>query len=224
MSSEKKIDVFFVDIGKVLVNFDNFKLYEKLAGVSGVSVGKVEKIDREIFRPLWPEMETSKMLPYQVYQRFKIELAKNTPPDRRDNFLKSFTFSFFKEASMAMLSLKPRVLDLLKFLHKTNCKIILTSNTSSYLYDVQRLLFPQIFSNIDGCIVSHEIGYRKPERAFWLLALDEVRGVLLERIFVIDDLEENVNSAKLLGMNGAVFTNVESLKSELEKFGFNFKK
>ncbi|MBI2057472.1 MAG: HAD-IA family hydrolase [Candidatus Yanofskybacteria bacterium] len=221
--SEKKIDVFFVDIGKVLVNFDNSKFYEKLAGASGVPVQEIERLDREVFKPLWPKMETSQMLPYDVYRGYRFDLADIMPAIRRAQFKCDFTFSFFKEASASVLSLKPKVLDFIKYLRGLGCKVVLTSNTYSILSDAQRSLFPQIFSNADGCIFSHEIGFRKPNRTFWFVALDEVKWVFPDRVFVVDDMEENIHSAKSLGMHGAVFTNVENLKKELNNFGFNFK-
>jgi len=219
-----RIDVFFVDICRVLIGFNNFNFYEKLAGISGIPAKEIETLDKELFHQLWPRTDTSKMLPYGFYNQLKIELARITLVNKRAHFLRDFTFSFFKEASASMLKLKPKVLDFVRCLRGLGCKIILTSNTYAVLYDAQRSLFPQVFSNTDGCILSHEIGYRKPDRAFWLIALDEVRWVLPERIFVVDDLKENIDSAKLLGMNGAVFTNIENLKKELEKFDFSFKK
>lgn len=225
-SNPKKgeIDVFFIDIGWVLISFDNNKFYEKVATVSGVNLRAVEKLDKDIFQPLWPKIETSQILPYDFYRQFKVKLAELLLADRREQFTKVFTYKFFREASASVFKLKPKVLDFLCYLRSVGCKLMLTSNTYSILYEAQVSLFPQIFAIVDGCVVSHEVGVRKPSQIFWSIAQNEAGLVSPERIFVVDDIKENVDSAKELGMNGAVFSNVGELKKDLEKFGFVFKK
>ena len=219
----KQIEVFFVDIGRVLIDFLNPKFYEKVAFLAKLSASAIESVDRGISQRLWPDLETGKLSFYDFFIKFRHELLCVLPQDKKTGFSKEFTFTFFRDANKELLKLKREVFEFVKFLKLQGYKIIFVSNNNSVHLYHQTILYPEVFSLADGCILSHEVGYRKPDRNFWLVALDSV-GVLPGRIFVIDDLQRNVDSAKTLGMQGAVFTSVRKLKKELEKFGFDFEK
>ncbi len=219
---DRQIEVFFVDIGRVLVDFLNPKFYERISFLTGLSPSLVEDIDKGILQRSWPDLETGKLSFYDFFVVFKCALHYVLPQDKKTEFSKKFTFTFFRDAGKDLLRLKKRTLEFVKFLKSQGYRIVIVSNNNSCHLYFQTILFPEVFATADGCFLSHEMGYRKPDRNFWLIALDSV-GVPADKIFVVDDLQENIDSAKSLGMHGAVFTNIENLKKELNNFGFNFK-
>ena len=220
---EKRIEVFFVDVGNVLIDFLSSRFYEKVALLAELPASVVEEADRKILRRLWPDLEKGKLSFYDFFLQFKSALVWVIPDGKLREFEKKFSFTFFRDAGKDLFRLKKKTLEFIKFLKSHGYKIIIVSNNNSgYLY-CQVTLFPEVFAVADGCFLSHEIGYRKPEKDFWLIALDSV-GVAPDKVFVIDDLRENIDSAKALGMHGAVFINIGELKKELNNFDFNFKK
>ena len=222
-SNERQIEVFFVDIGNVLISFLSYRFYEKVALLAELTASVVEEVDRKILRRLWPDLEKGKLSFYDFFLAFKGELVCFLSEEKKAGFLKKFTFTFFRDAGKDLLRLKKRTLWFIKFLKSQGYKIVIVSNNNSGHLYCQATLFPEVFAVADGCFLSHEMGYRKPERNFWLIALDSA-GVAPDKVFVVDDLKENVDSAKALGMHGVVFTNIGELKKELNNFGFNFKK
>lgn len=63
----------------------------------------------------------------------------------------------------------------------------------------------------DSIIISSEIGVAKPDPAFFKKALDIIEASP-EDIFFIDDNLENVKEAEKLGIQAAVFKDIETLK------------
>ncbi|MBI2676833.1 MAG: HAD-IA family hydrolase [Candidatus Yanofskybacteria bacterium] len=225
MEAERKyrqIDAFFVDIGRVLIDFLNPRFYEKVALLAELPASIVEEVDRKVLRALWPDLEKGRLSFYDFFLRFKTELVWVVPDGKIEELVEKFTFTFFRDASKDLLRLKKRTLGFIKFLKSQGYRIVIVSNNNSGHLYYQAILFPEVFAVADGCFLSHEIGHRKPEKEFWLVVLNSI-GVAPDKVFVIDDLKENVDSAKALGMHGAVFTNVKELKKELNSFGFHFK-
>ena len=74
--------------------------------------------------------------------------------------------------------------------------------------------------NWDAIVVSGEIGMRKPDPAIFHHAAEEI-GVVPERCFFIDDLEENVLGAQAVGMSSYHFTrnNYKALRIALRAAG-----
>jgi 2-haloacid dehalogenase len=75
--------------------------------------------------------------------------------------------------------------------------------------DVQR-----VFAELNGVVVSGEVGLLKPERA--IFDLTEARFRLIpERTWFVDDNEANVAGARACGWNAILFTDAPSLRAEL---------
>lgn len=218
-----EIDVFFVDVGNVLANFYPEKFFANMSAVSCLPVSVIRDVDESVLSKDWPDLECGRIMPYDFFCRWSQVLKSLMPEDKKEEFSRNFNFCVFRRIFGDIFKLRPKTLNFVIFLRKLGCKVFVISNSNHIHYDSVKTQFPKIFTSVDGLFLSHKLGFRKPETQFWQISLDSV-GVSAERVFVVDDLEENVNSAKMLGINGAVFTNVESLKKDLEQFGFSFEK
>ena len=73
----------------------------------------------------------------------------------------------------------------------------------------------EFYEYTDGGIISYREHLIKPDLQVYRLLLERYGLEASECVF-IDDLKENVNAAKNLGINGIVFENYEQAKKELE--------
>jgi epoxide hydrolase-like predicted phosphatase len=71
-----------------------------------------------------------------------------------------------------------------------------------------------MLSIFDICVFSAEIGIAKPDPAIFQYLLNEL-GFQPEKVVFIDDVKENVESAKSLGMQGIVFQSRQQTLDEL---------
>jgi HAD superfamily hydrolase (TIGR01509 family) len=70
----------------------------------------------------------------------------------------------------------------------------------------------------DEIIISGEVGYVKPDRKIFELALRKMNVLASETIFM-DDLQPYIEGAEILGITGIRFDNVKRLEDDLRKCG-----
>jgi len=91
----------------------------------------------------------------------------------------------------------------------------LLSNTSAAHYRWILERFPGV-AFYRGAALSYELGVMKPSPAYFTKALD-LFGISPAQSVFIDDIEENVEGAVRVGINGIVFKGRRHLVRELEK-------
>ncbi len=99
-------------------------------------------------------------------------------------------------------------------------KLILLSNTDTLHFNFIKKRYPEIFI-FDDYILSYKIGSVKPETEIFDVALDRSETKPEEIVF-IDDMKENIQAAKKIGMKTIHFHPKMDLKSELKKLGMCF--
>lgn len=108
------------------------------------------------------------------------------------------------------------VMQIVEDLKTAGLKVAICSNTiephaklnrEAGIYD----LFPII-------ILSHKVGFRKPDPKIFEITLDRL-GVKPEEAVFVDDGEENVRAAEKVGMKGIIFKDAGQLREDLIKFG-----
>lgn len=123
---------------------------------------------------------------------------------------------FFKGWKMLLGNEKSTV-NLMKQL-KNHHSIWLLSNTNpQHIRDEieTRYIFPDV---VDGAVYSFNVGQRKPDIAIYQSALSLAK-TLPEQALFIDDLKENIDAAKSIGMHGIHFQSTQQLKTELIQLG-----
>lgn len=99
---------------------------------------------------------------------------------------------------------------------QTSCKIGMLSNiTPNRLDDFFTTEDKQLF---DVLSLSYEMGYVKPDKMAFQVALGEL-GVLAEEAIFIDDQPRNVQAAKDLGIQAIHFTSQTALEKKLQQYG-----
>lgn len=127
------------------------------------------------------------------------ELAGRTPNDVRE----IETRQHFRDERMIAYSQTFR----LKY------KVGLLSNIDSATI---RRLFPNFEELFDAFVVSGDIGITKPSIEIFEIAVTKL-GLLPEECVMIDDIPDNVEGAKMAGMQALLFTTQYELERELPK-------
>ena len=91
------------------------------------------------------------------------------------------------------------------------------TNMEAETYPLRLKRFP-FLGWFDGTVVSGREGIAKPDPAIFRLLLDRF-GLTPNRTLMIDDTNENVESAGGLGIQTALFRSSRQLRAELEALG-----
>jgi FMN phosphatase YigB (HAD superfamily) len=97
-------------------------------------------------------------------------------------------------------------------------RLLLASNTNE-LHALQfRRQFADTLRHFRALVLSHEIGVRKPEVAFFAHCA-RLAGCEPAQCLLIDDLPANVEGARACGWQGIVYREPEELKEQLRRLG-----
>jgi len=96
-------------------------------------------------------------------------------------------------------------------LHGRGCRTGILSNTEKPARPIMERETYRIF---DPVVLSWEVGSSKPQGRIFE-ALIETLGLNPHEILLIDDVAANIAAAKDLGLQGLLFTNAETLRSDL---------
>ncbi|HHG8239257.1 TPA: HAD family hydrolase [Streptococcus pneumoniae] len=91
------------------------------------------------------------------------------------------------------------VYELIKQLKKKNFQIYVLSNTSSIFHILLDSILSKVSSVLDGYVISCEVKMMKPQKEIYLSLVNKYQLDIKDCIF-LDDLEENVEAARTLGI------------------------
>ena len=111
----------------------------------------------------------------------------------------------------------PGTVDVFRDLKGQGLKVCALSNWSAETFPIARERF-EFLSWFDRIVVSGEVGLAKPDPAIFTLAM-ELCGLVAEETIFIDDVIENVETARRVGMDALLFRNAEELRIDLTARG-----
>ncbi len=192
------------DLGGVILKDRNAIMPEFLSTMFSLPKDKSQEIwNRDKKRLQLGELSSSEFL-----TRIKKELKNNLTSEE---LVKEWKDLYKREAK----EIDPEVLDLIEKL-KRNYKVYLMTNT----IDVHDNFNSKrgIYEKFNKVFKSFEEGWVKPEKNAYLSVLERIKANPRDCLF-IDDLEENVQRAIEVGMEGIVYQNIKQLKRELQTSG-----
>jgi len=200
-------DIIF-DLGNVLVPFDREIAYGRLRPHLPLTVAQWLDEDRAGFEASLKgpaiELETGS-IPFDTFRGMVCEVLGIDLPE--DEFARIWCDMFWMDEGMVRLG------ELLSERYRT----WLASNTSKAHYEWIIGRFPRVAFYKDAAL-SYELGVMKPARAYYEKSLARF-GIDGKEAVFIDDIEENVASARAAGMNGIVFKGRGRLLEELRQLG-----
>ena len=187
--ARRMISTIISDLGKVVLWFDNTVFYRKMTAYCSKSVDEIREI---VHRS--PEFITlfdqGALTPHEFYERAITLLGARIGYDE------------FVPAYIDVFTRNQPVIDLYKRL-KGRYKLILLSNTDPLRFGFVREHFPDILF-FDDYVLSYEVRALKPDAKIYQEALKKAGAPPASCVF-IDDIEENVRAAAVLGLKAILY-------------------
>jgi glucose-1-phosphatase len=191
------------DFGNVIGFFDHYRTLEKLRPYTTLSA-------REMYStlydgPLEDQVERGEITPAvfleQVRQLWRLQCDAE----------------FLAQVAADIFTPNPEVCDLIPQL-ATRYRIVLGSNTNTIHSDKYRAQFADVLGHFSALVLSHKIGVRKPNAAFFEHCHSLAEAAPAECVFV-DDLPANIAAAGSYGFHGVVYKPGEDLVGQLRALG-----
>lgn len=198
------IKTIFFDIGGVLIDIHPERTYQYLSDSADVEVSMV----KESFP--WDahdQYERGIMNNEDWFITYKESLPQPCCLKRSD----------FWNAWKLLLGEEKNTVNILEALNKQYSIWLLSNTNPKHIQDEieKRYLFPSL---VNGAVYSFDVGVRKPEKEIYEIAMQRANANPQECLF-IDDLLENIQAAKQIGIEGIHFISFEQLKQELVRLG-----
>ena len=199
------IKVIYFDLGKVIVDFDPTVAVREVMNITPLPHSEVTKFLTD--DPSICEYETGRISTPDFYhcvlERLKLDVSL-------ENFKQLWANIFLPE---------PLISESFLATLKKNYRLILLSNTNEIHYEFILQKYP-ILRHIEEHVLSFQVGSMKPENQIYQFAIGKA-GVAAEEIFFTDDRNENVEAARLAGLQAVQFRSEEQLKGEMIRLGIS---
>lgn len=199
-----KIKNLVFDVGGVLIGYRWEEMFEDY----GLDRHSAERIGKGIFDSKeWPKFDAGFISLEETVECFCRRNPDLAEPAR-----------WFIDNAINMRVPRERLWKELRRLKEKGYKIYLLSNYSKVLFELHTSDY-DFMNVIDGKVVSYEVGSLKPDEKIYKTLLERYSLKAEESIF-FDDRQENIETAKMLGMGGIVVKNQSEqfLISVLEHF------
>ncbi len=197
------IRTILFDFGNVLAFFDHGRALEKLKHFTTIPPAELGLIlygsELEI------AVENGQL---SIRKYFEIAREDGRLTCSLEDFIAAFVDIFTENIGVA------RLIPVLK----KNYRLVLASNTNEAHFTHYRRQFAHFLDHFDHLVVSHQIGARKPHRAFYEQCQKNAQCDPGECLFV-DDLPSNVHAAEAFGWKGIVLTTPEDLITNMKAHG-----
>ncbi len=198
------IDAVLFDLGGVVLNIDFGRAFSHWAELGGISA--------QAIRSRYSTDEA-----YRQHERGEIDAAAYFRHLRRVLQLELSDSQFVAGWNRIIVSPIPEMPDLLAKLSRVAPSFAF-SNTNAVHAEHMRIQYRQLFESFRKVFVSSELGSRKPEPAAFL-KVAELMKLEPERILFFDDLAENVDAARQVGMYAVQVASVEDVRGGIQRFG-----
>ena len=200
-----KIEAGIFDVGGVLITNQMEHVWR--------DVLETLQLEEPVFRTAWREMGpalgSGQIEEAEFWRRFLERTgATGTLPEE----------SLFVREYGRRWAVHQEVLDLVARLKELGLKTAVLSNTITAHVAHNRA--KGLYDAFDVLVFSNEVGLNKPDAAIYRHTLEQV-GLTHrpQAAFFVDDLQENVEAARSLGMHGILFSDAAQLTKDVRALG-----
>ncbi len=198
-----KTKVLAFDLGNVIFGFDYLMALGKIKDRINVSVDFLfEQLSENKFGLTFEKGLVSSQ---QFYDDFK------------NKFKARLTYDEFSLIWCDIFYPHEDVIRLIEKLNKTYC-LYMISNINELHFDFLHQRYSRVFDLFSGLILSYKVKSIKPEEKIYY-ALRDMAGADFKNIVYIDDREDLIKSARLLGLQCVRFKNYKQLLDDLGCLG-----
>jgi len=182
-----------IDFGNVIAFFDHGRACRQLARLSSQPLTEADVFRRVFQSPLEPDVDRGRIGP----EGFLGLLRSALDLDASDAAIVDAWCDIF-EPNEHLVAQLPR-------LREIAGRLVLVSNTNDLHFRWIARQFAAPLAEFDALVLSHQVGFRKPEPAFFRRAAEVAEAAPADCVFV-DDKPEFVAAARALEMRGIVYT------------------
>jgi glucose-1-phosphatase len=197
------IESIAFDFGNVIGFFDHGRTLAKLAAYTEMT--EAEMYATVYAGELEDGFESGRISEQDFLRRFREMCGIRCD----DSYLAAAIADIFKPNEL-LCALVPQL--------KKHYRLVLGSNTNPLHAGKFLSQFADTLQHFDAVELSYEIGARKPGRAFYEHIIKSA-ACPPERCVFVDDLAANAAGASACGLQGIVYTDVESLRTDFQKLG-----
>jgi putative hydrolase of the HAD superfamily len=188
-----RLPVLMFDFGNVIAFFDYTLIFGRFGARLGISAEAFRTlVEEKGMAGLLAEFERGALSPEEFASRIQAESGLDIP------------FEEFAADWEDIFELNAPVADLVVELKRGGYTLLLGSNTNAIHAPFYRRRFRETLDHFDHFVFSHEARYLKPDRGFFEACV-KIVGTPAESCIFIDDIEENIASARAAGLNGIVY-------------------
>lgn len=195
------IKTIIFDLGRVIVNVDRSKQFEKFAKNDGKPISFIKEYLAD-FSPIVKTFVRGKITPQEFYEVVSKEL----------NLKMSFTE--FKKTWCDIFTLNKDVENLIRIL-KRNYRLILLSNTDELHFEYIKKKY-KIVNIFDAHVLSYKVGCSKPNPLIFLNTLRKAKTLPFNCIY-FDDIPQFVYVARFMGIKAFQYATTDKMVSDLNK-------
>ncbi|WP_291178690.1 HAD family phosphatase [Gimesia sp.] len=195
------IRTFLFDMGNVLAFFSHDKMCEQMGGLCGRSGAEIQNLLIE--SGIQWEYERGRLSPAEFHSWFEQTVGQ------------SVDIQALQTAGSDIFELNSTIIPVLDALKTQGYRLVLLSNTCVSHFEFIWNEF-EVLQRFDDYVTSYTAGAIKPEPAIFQCALKKIQCAP-EEAFYTDDIVEYISQARLLGMQAEVFTDTETLISQLAR-------
>ncbi|HEY2015001.1 MAG TPA: HAD family phosphatase [Bryobacteraceae bacterium] len=193
------------DLGKVLVQFDFKRGYRALEGLCPYAAAEIPK--RIATTNLVQEFETGLVEKHDFVSQFSKLLSLDLDYDR---FCAVWT-CIFSETLLPESMLEGLA---------ARYRLILLSNTNAIHFEMIQANYP-LLRHFHDLVLSYEVRAMKPRPEIFQAAVDRA-GCRPEECFFTDDIADNVEAARRLGIDAVQFRSAEQLEEAMRSRGISW--
>ena len=195
------IKTIIFDIGNVLMDF-NFQICFRAYAPDEETYQKIVKAT--VQSPVWAEFDRGVWTDEEILEGF----IKNDPS------IESILRNMFERLE-GIIKQRDYAIPWIRELKESGYQVLVLSNFPKKVYELfqNEMTFLQ---EVDGGILSYQDQVIKPDKEIYNLLMSRYQLNPQECVF-LDDLKDNIKTAKELGMHTILFTTKEEAQDELRK-------
>ncbi len=191
------------DLGNVLLPFSHDKMYEQLSILTGRESEQIKAWSLE--QQALQRMDRGEWSFPVLHERFQQWLGRSVDPIDLERAIADI---FRRDGEMELIT---------EALKEFGIRLVLISNTCDVHWNWLESRY-QVVNHLDDKVLSFKVGHAKPDEAIFRAAIAAC-GCAPSDILYVDDIERFVEAGRSLGLNGHVFRNASTLRTELQSLG-----
>ncbi|MDA0817345.1 MAG: HAD family phosphatase [Planctomycetota bacterium] len=195
----------YLDLGRVVVDFDHTLAWQKVAAITGLAEANVEQFFTADDRPR--RIETGLLAWDTLHAEFVRAMAVEVDVDA------------LARAAGDIFTLRAEMLPVIAAIERAGVPLGILSNTCDIHWQhLLRCRYGILPGGIGPLVLSYEVGAMKPHPSIYEAAVAKA-GVPADRIFFCDDIPAHVEAARAAGWDAEVFTGARQLVEQLASRG-----